>query len=196
MSDEMPVAATAEVAPSAVTPENGMQAAPGCETPKAERIKFPKLVSAGGKFRSVPAADGSVHFDVNLVPKIEVDGKQVPGSAPWPRSVGEDGKPMPLPWEGHSRATHLALTKDCFDTTQGYFLYRAHEAYENYLTALDNYTDAVNGVAKASDQKAKKTEQVLNGLTAMAAGLSEADKKKVEEVLAMLANMKNAPIGG
>lgn len=186
----MPAAASGEAAPA-----NGMQPAPGCEAPKPERVIFPKLQSAGGKFRSIPAADGSVHFDVNLVPKITgVDGKEVPGGTPWPRSVDAEGKPVPLPWEGHSRLTHLALTKDCFDTPQGYFLYRAHEAYEKYLTALDQYADAVNGVKKEQDKKAKKHETVLNGLNEMAATLSDADKEKVAEVMAMLAKMRQQPI--
>jgi len=189
----MPVAASAEL-PSAVTAENGMQAAPGCEAPKAERITFPKLASAGGVFKSIPAADGSVHFDVNLVPKITVDGKEVPGGAPWPRSVGADGKPIPLPWEGHSRVTHLALTKECFDQPQGYFLYRAHEAYEKYLTALDQYTDAVNGVVASADKKAKKTEQIISGLNQLTAGLSDADKEQVAKVMAMLEALKKTSI--
>lgn len=193
MSDEMPVAASGEM-PSAVTPENGMQAAPGCEAPKAERIVFPKLASAGGVFKSIPDASGAVHFDVNLVPKITVEGKEVPGGAPWPRSLGEDGKPIPLPWEGHSRVTHLALTKECFDQPQGYFLYRAHEAYEKFLTALDQYTDSVNGVAVSVDKKAKKTEQIMSGLNQLTAGLSDADKEQVAKVMAMLEELKKKAI--
>lgn len=190
----MPAAASGEATAPAAT-EGGMQAAPGCAAPKPERIPFPKLVNAGGKFRAIPAADGSVHFDVNLVPRITgVDGNEVPGGAPWPRSLDAEGKQVPLPWEGHSRLTHLALTKDCFDNQQGYFLYRAHEAYEKYLTALDNYSDAVNGIKKDQDKKAKKHETVLNGLNEMAATLSDADKQKVAEVMALLAKMRTQPI--
>ena len=199
MSDETETVVTDTTMPAAASgesaPTNGMEAAPGCEAPKPERVIFPKLQAAGGKFRSVPAADGSVHFDVNLVPKIKgVDGKEVPGGAPWPRSLDAEGKPVPLPWEGHSRLTHLALTKDCFDSPQGYFLYRAFEAHEKYLTALDQYTDAVNGVKKDADKAAKKHETVLNGLNEMAATLSDADKAKVADVMALLAKMRATPI--
>ena len=187
MADEIPAGS----APQAST----LEAAPGCEPPKPERKVFDKLTAAGGKFLSIPAADGSVHFDVSLVPTTKNEkGEDVPGLPEWPRSKDANGKAIPLPWEGHNRNTHLALTVDCFDTDAGYFLYRAYEAYEKAVVALDKYTEAKTGVAKNEQRKAKQQEKILSGLTALAEGLSEEDQRKVREVMAMLAAQRGAPI--
>jgi len=181
--------------PAAADGADPLAGAPGCDPPKPERKVFDKLVAAGGKFKSIPAADGSVHFDVSLVPTItNAEGKAVPGLPAWPRPIGEDGKPIPLPWEGHNRSTHLALTIDCFDQDAGYFLYRAYEAYEKAIVALDKYTEAKTGVVRDEQRKAKQQEKILSGLTALAEGLSEEDQKKIAEVMAMLSAQRGAPI--
>lgn len=177
-------------------PADGMQAAPGCETPKIERTVFPALTAAGGKFRSIPDATGAVHFDVNLVPMTTDDkGQSVPGLPEWPRQKDAEGNVIPLPWEGHNRLTNLALVKDCFDQDQGYFLYRAYEAYEKARIALDHYTEAKTGIAKSADKAAKKHATVLNSLNDLAAGLSDADKAQVQAVMELLNKMRSQPVG-
>lgn len=180
-ADEMPAGASGEAAPAT---EGGLQAAPGCEAPAPERVEFPALVAAGGVFRSKPDAEGNVHFDVKLVPTLPE----------FPRSKGADGKDIPFPWEGHKRSVHLALKKDKFDSLEGYFQYRAFEAYEEARTALKQYQDCINGVTKSATTKADKTEKTLSSLKALAAGLSPEQQAQVDMVLALLRQQTAAPI--
>lgn len=184
MSDEIPASASGETAVIA-TEAAALEGAPGCETPAPERVEFPALTAAGGVFRSKPDAEGAVHFDVKLVPTLPE----------WPHSKDAEGKDIPFPWEGHKRSIHLALKKDKFDTLEGYFQYRAFEAFEEAKTALKQYQDCINGVTKAATTKADKTEKTLESLKTLAAGLSAEEQAQVDMVMAMLRQRTAKPIG-
>jgi hypothetical protein len=144
---------------------NAMEAAPGCETPEGAtpqgRVPFPALASVGGVFRSEPGADGTVHFDISLLPEVPE----------WPLSQDAEGKSIPLPWTGHNRTQYLALTRDCFSSNAGYYFYRMHEAHGKFMSARQEFIDARDGVAKEQQNKAKKTANLLNELTSLSAEL-------------------------
>lgn len=197
MSEEQAAGGMPEAAPEGA---EGLETAPGCAPARPERIPFPPLQEIGGVFRAIPDASGGVHFDVNLIPMIEkknADGttEQVPGLPEWPRLIGEDGKPIPLPWESHNRLTHLALTRDCFDTETGYYLYRAFEAYQKAQAAISNYHDAKTGIQRSVASKEKKVATTMATLNALAGELSPEEQAQVAAVLALLQKRTAGNIG-
>lgn len=183
MPDEIPAGASGEASADATAPMTG---APGCETPAPERVIFPALAAAGGKFRSIPYdANGSVDFDVNLVPDLPA----------FPRSKDAEGKDIPFPWEGHNRGAYFALKADCFDSKLGYFQYRAFEAIEKARICLSEYNDIKSGVKAAATTKQDKTEKALLDLATRTENASPEEQAAVALVLEMLKKKMSKPIG-
>ncbi len=150
-------------------PTPGLEAAPGTTKPEGAqdtaRIPFPMLTACGGKFRSkATPTDASVHFDINLVPTVSA----------WPLSKDANGQDVKLPWDGHSRLKHYALTKECFDTEEAYFYYRMYEAHAKFMDAKQDYEDAKNGVERRKANADRTTQTMIKGLEAMAAELAAA----------------------
>lgn len=183
MPDEIPAGASGEASTDATATMTG---APGCETPAPERVIFPALAAAGGKFRSLPYdANGSVDFDVNLVPDLPE----------FPRAKDAEGKDILFPWEGHNRSQFLALKSDCFDSKLGYFQYRAFEAIEKARVCLKEYNDIKSGVKAAATTKQDKTEKALLDLATRTENASPEEQAAVAMVLEMLKKKMSKPIG-
>lgn len=159
--------------------------APGSEAPaeaaKPKRVDFPKLVEAGGKFfaydMSNPSKGG--HFDVNLMPELP----------PWPELKASDGSVIPLPWLGHSRLHHFALTRDCFQTDAEYKYYLTWERYERARTARAEYLEAKTGATQDATKQLKKAEKVEAELRSLAATLA-GKNIDVNALLAALGQIK------
>lgn len=156
---------TAPVSDVPVDSTDSLHAAPGCDTPEeatgTSREVFPALIAAGGQFNGLPTNPKGCHFDISLMPEMPV----------WPEMKDDAGAVIPYPWQGHSRLKHKALTKECFDSEQGYFYYRAYEAYNKALASKQDFTDARDGVERDAAKKTKANEKLLKDIASLQAEL-------------------------